>query len=138
MLHGMSETSETQQTLPVRMFRSVDVLTVAAPMAGLRADDIAVEVTDDGRLVLDGRLCHAPDPACGEIEGGNKDVLLNEWRIGPYHREIPVEVPVDGPGATVTFGNGVLVVALPITERTRPARLRLEQTAPLRGARRPS
>jgi HSP20 family molecular chaperone IbpA len=126
---------ETQE-LPVRMFRSLDTLTVAAPMAGLGVEDIAVEVTDDGRLVLDGRLCQSPRLECGEL-GSNKDVLIDEWSIGPYHREIRVGVPVDGPSATVTFGNGVLVVALPITATTRAARLTLDPVGPARGERRP-
>jgi HSP20 family molecular chaperone IbpA len=132
MLDPMLETQE----LPVRMFRSLDTLTVAAPMAGLGVDDIAVEVTEDGRLVLDGRLCQSPRLECGEL-GSHKDVLLDEWTVGPYHREIRVGVPVDGPGATVTFGNGVLVVALPITNATKAARLTLEPVGPARGERRP-
>jgi len=123
------------QPIPVRMFRSLDVLTVAAPMAGLGVEDIAVEVTDDGRVVLDGRLCQSPKVACGTLEG-NKNVLLDEWAIGPYHREVIVGVPVDGPAATVTFGNGVLVVALPIAAQTRPARLTLEPIGAARGERR--
>jgi HSP20 family protein len=117
------------------MFRSIDVLTVAAPMAGLGVEDIAVEVTDDGRVVLDGRLCRTPKLQCGELDT-HKDVLLDEWAIGPYHRELSVGVPVDGPAATVTFGNGVLVVALPIADRTRPARLTLEPIGAARGERR--
>ena len=132
MLEPMLETQE----LPVRMFRSLDTLTVAAPMAGLGVEDITVEVTEDGRLVLDGRLCHSPRLECGEL-ASHKDVLLDEWAIGPYHREIRVDVPLDGPAATVTFGNGVLVVALPITEATRAARLTLDPVGHARGERRP-
>ena len=124
------------QTVPVRMFRSLDTLTVAAPMAGLGVEDIAVEVTDDGRLVLDARLCQSPKLQCGELEH-HKEILLDEWAIGPYHREITVGVPVDGPAATVTFGNGVLVVALPIADATRPARLTLDPIGAARGERRP-
>jgi HSP20 family molecular chaperone IbpA len=123
------------QPVPVRVFRSLDTLTVAAPMAGLGVEDIAVEVTDDGRVVLDGRLCGSPKLHCGELDS-NKDVLLDEWAIGPYHREIRVGLPLDGPAATVTFGNGVLVVALPIADTTRPARLTLEPIGPARGERR--
>ena len=131
MLDSMLETQE----LPVRMFRSLDTLTVAAPMAGLGVEDIAVEVTGDGRVVLDGRLCQSPKLECGEL-AGNKDVLLDEWVIGPYHREVEAGVPLDGPAATVTFGNGVLVVALPIADTTRPARLTREPIGSARGARR--
>jgi HSP20 family protein len=120
--------------LPVKVYRSLDLLTVAAPMAGLGADDITVEVTDDGRLVLDGRLCPVSkldyrDPT------GSKDVLVNEWVFGSYHRQLSLGMPVDGPSATVTYGNGVLVVALPLSERTRPARLSLRPIGSTRGER---
>lgn len=127
--------AEQQQHVPVRMYRSIDILTIAAPMAGLGVEDITVDVTDDGRLVIDGRLCHDPKLECGELGTGNKDVLLNEWSIGPYHRELTIGTPVDGPSATVTFGNGVLVVALPLAETTRPAHLTLETIGSARGER---
>src|SRR5882724_10175896 len=99
--------------VPVKVYRSLDLLTVAAPMAGLGAEDITVEVTSDGRLVLDGRLCAVPKLDRGPLEGV-KDVLVNEWMVGPYHRELALGTPVDGQAATVTYGNGVLVVALPV------------------------
>jgi len=94
-------------------------------MAGPGAEDITVEVTGDGRLVLDGRLCPVPKLEHGPLEG-TKDVPINEWILGPYPRAPALDVPVDGPSATVTYGNGVLVVALPVVETTRPARLSLE------------
>ena len=120
--------------VPVKVYRSHDLLTVAAPMAGLGAEDITVEVTADGRLVLDGRLCPVPKLDRGPLEG-TKEVLVNEWIVGPYHRELALDTPVDGPSATVTYGNGVLVVALPIAESTRPACLSLEPIGATRGER---
>ena len=118
--------------VPVKVYRSLNLLTIAAPMAGLGAEDITVEVTADGRLVLDGRLCPVPKLGRGPLEG-TKDVLLNEWMVGPYHRELALATPVDGPSATVTYGNGVLVVALPVAETMRPARLSLEPIGATRG-----
>jgi HSP20 family protein len=106
----------TLQEIPVKMYRTEDLLTVAAPMPGLDADDVAAEIRDDGRLVLHGAL-----------RGALKDVkvlLVDEWSAGPYRREVELPVGVDGPGGRVTYGNGVLVVALPIVPRTRPAALR--------------
>jgi HSP20 family protein len=120
------------QRVPVKVYRSLDLLTVAAPMAGLGAEDITVEVTGDGRLVLDGRLCPVPKLDRGPPEG-TRDVLVNEWMVGPYHRELALGTPVDGPAATITYGNGVLVVTLPVAETTRPARLSLEPIGPTRG-----
>jgi hypothetical protein len=86
------------QHVPVKVYRSHDLLTVAAPMAGLGAEDITVEVTSDGRLVLDGRLCAVPKLDRGPLEGAN-EVLVNEWMLGPYHRELVLGTPVDGPAA---------------------------------------
>ena len=123
-----------QHRVPVKVYRSLNLLTIAAPMAGLGAEDITVEVTADGRLVLDGRLCPVPKLDHGPLQG-TKDVLVNEWMVGPYHRELALDTPVDGPSATVTYGNGVLVVALTVSDKTRPARLSLESIGATRGER---
>jgi HSP20 family protein len=120
----MQEAVEVQQ-VPVKVYRSAERLTVAAPMPGLGPENITVEVTADGYLVLDGRLR-------GGLKG-EKELLASEWSVGPYRRSLALPVPVDGTGGTATFGNGVLVVSLPIAAATRPATLRLERTGPARG-----
>jgi hypothetical protein len=93
-------------------------------------------VTPDRKLVIVGRLCSEPDQSGGTLKLPEKDVLLNEWEVGPYRRDLTLPADVDGEAATVTYGNGILVIALPVAERTRPARLTLEtaSTHP-RGAR---
>jgi HSP20 family protein len=121
----MQEAVEVQQ-VPVKVYRSAERLTVAAPMPGLGPEDITVEVTAGGYLVLDGQLR-------GGLKG-EKEVLASEWSVGPYRRTLALPAPVDGPGATATFGNGVLVVSLPLVATTRPATLTLERTGPARGA----
>ena len=116
-----------RQEIPLKVYRTPERLTVAAPMPGLEPEDISVEVTAEGRLVL-----------YGELRGvlkGDKDLLLDEWSVGNYYRELELPVPVDGELATVTYGNGVLVVALPVAERTRPAQVRLEAISSTRGER---
>ncbi len=45
-----------QQSIPVKVYRTDQRLMIAAPMAGLEPENIAVEVTADGRLVLHGDL----------------------------------------------------------------------------------
>jgi HSP20 family protein len=79
----------------------------------------------EGYLMLDGKLR-------GALKG-EKELLADEWSVGPYRRSLALPSPVDGPGATVTYGNGVLVVVLPIASTTRPATIRLERTGPARG-----
>jgi HSP20 family protein len=124
----MSERTDLQE-VAVKLYRTEDLITVAAPMPGLEAENIAVDVTADGRLVLRGQLRGALKDA--------KQILIDEWSVGPYHREVRLPCPVDGEGATVTYGNGVLVVALPVAAEMRPAQLSLSATAPTRGQRVP-
>ncbi len=74
----------------------------------------------------------------GDIRGLLKDVkelLTDEWSVGSYYREIQLPNPVDGEHANVTYGNGVLVVNLPISEKTVTATLVLEKTGSARGER---
>jgi HSP20 family protein len=116
-----------QQHIPVKVYRTDERLMVAAPMAGLEPENIVVEVTADGRLVLH-----------GDVRGMLKEVkelLLDEWSVGVYHREFALPVPVNATCANVTYGNGVLMVALPISQQRLPARLALERLAPTHGER---
>jgi len=118
------------QAIPVKMYRTDAVVTVTAPMPGLDAGHLAVEITADGRLVLEGRL--------RGMLGDVKELLVDEWSVGPYYREVALPAPVDGPGTTVTYGNGVVVVALPVVDGApRPASLTLARTSALRGIHRP-
>lgn len=108
------------QQIPVKVYRSADRLMVAAPMPGLQPEDILVEVTGSGHLIMQ-----------GQVRGLLKDVkelLLDEWTVGGYYRDLalPAGIVVDGEQATVTYGNGVLVVALPSSDVNRPARLTLQ------------
>ena len=103
-------------------------------MPGLvSSEDIVIEVTADNRLVLHADLRGELKDNVEPLE--RKEVLREEWSAGPYHRELELPTAVDGERATVTYGNGVLVVSLSMAERTRPARLTLEPAGPFRGER---
>ncbi len=122
----MQEQAKIQQ-IPVKVYRTEERLMVAAPMPGLQPDDILVEVTGNGHLVLQ-----------GDLRGMLKDIkelLLDEWSVGGYYRELPLPVAVDATLANVSYGNGVLVVTFPISETTRSARLTLETIGPDHGQR---
>jgi HSP20 family protein len=115
------------QRIPVKMYRTDERLVIAAPMPGLEPGDISVEVTADGRVLLHGNLR-------GALKG-MKQLLLDEWSVGEYHRELRLPEGVNGELANVTYGNGVLVVALPIAQQTRPAKLTLTELSPTHGSR---
>lgn len=145
-------TTRNQQSVPLKLYRTPDRLVVAAPMPGLRAEDVSVDVTASGRLILQstprGLLrdelfnVEVTDDRDGDQEvwthelwQETKQVLLNEWSARGYYRELELPVAVDASLGTVTYGNGVLVVALPVTAETRSARLRLVPVAEGRGER---
>src|SRR5437763_4320258 len=122
----MQEKAKIQQ-IPVKIYRTSDRLMVAAPMPGMQPEDIYVEVTEDGHLILQ-----------GEVRGLLKDVkelLLDEWSVGSYYREITLPDIVDGEQTNVTYANGVLVVAMVVSDVTRPATLILEKVGPAHGGR---
>lgn len=122
----MQEQSK-QQHIPVKVYRTDERLMIAAPMAGLEPENIVVEVTAEGSLILHGDL----RAMLKEV----KELLLDEWSVGVYHRELALPVPVNATCANVTYGNGVLMVTLPISQQTLPARLVLERLAPTHGER---
>lgn len=126
-LQAESQEQLTLEPVPVKMYETDDRLMVAAPMPGLEPQDIAVEVTGEGHLILHGRVR-------GFLKGVKK-LLVDEWTVGGYHRELSLPRPVDGPLATVTYGNGVLVATLPIAQRTRAAKLTMQTVAPNTGQR---
>ncbi len=122
----MQEREKIQQ-IPVKMYRTPERLMVAAPMPGLQPADITVEITPDAHLLLQGEM--------RAMLKDIKELLLDEWSVGDYYRDLPLPVAVDGELANLNYGNGVLVVALPVVERTRPAVLALDTIAPSRGER---
>ena len=126
----MATTHATQHahqmhSVPAKIYQTPLRVMVAAPMPGLEPEDISVEVTSSPALVIRGRQR-------GELKG-LKQELLNEWNVGEYERMITLPTAVDGALANVTYGNGVLVVALPIAAQTRPAHLTLAALNSTRG-----
>lgn len=115
------------QSIPVKLYRSDDRLTVAAPMPGLEPEDISTEVTADGLLILHGALR-------GQQKGVN-EIILDEWVPGNYHRELALPQPVDGGAANVTYGNGVVVIVMPMSDAFVPAQLHMTPLAHDHGVR---
>jgi HSP20 family protein len=42
-------------------------------------------------------------------------MIVEEWAIGPYYRELELPQAVSGQLTNATFGNGVLTLAMPKT-----------------------
>jgi len=107
------------QHIPIKMYRTSDRLVIATPMPGSQPEDILVKVTENSVIVQGGIRALLKDI---------KELLIDEWSVGSYYREIPLPNSVDGEHANVTYGNGVVVVSLPRCEKTVPATLVMEKT----------
>ncbi len=93
-----------QEQIPVRVYQSDSRIMVAAPMPGLEPEDIHVTVEGQNiRIHGEQRGVHQDD----------RDLLMTEWEIGPYYRDLMLPEVVDGRTANATYGNGVLVLILP-------------------------
>lgn len=116
------------QRLPIRVYRSDERVMLAAPMPGLEPEDISVTIHDD-RVVL-----HGEERGPGQHD---LDLLVAEWSVGPYHREVELPAAVDGALANATYGNGVLVVSLPKAagDSSTTAHFQLRPIAATRGER---
>jgi len=111
--------------IPVNLYANERELMIVAPMPGVAAEDISVDVTDDGRLTLRAQM-HG--------EGQERiEYITREWSYGPYQRTVDLPFAVDASRANLSFGNGVLTVALPRASRTSSAMLAVAPSGHARG-----
>jgi HSP20 family protein len=100
----MTIESQQHQTVPIQLHQTDDRLVLTAPMPALEPQDISVTISGD-RLTIR-----------GTYRGSRQDqpeVLLSEWTMGPYYRELVLPQPVNGVLTNATYGNGVLVLSMP-------------------------
>ncbi len=95
------------QRIPVRIHQTGDHLVLTAPMAGLNPQDILVTVAGE-KVRLRGAY-RGPGQA-------RRDLVLVEWTVGPYSRDVLLPHPVNGELTNATYGNGVLVLSMPKVE----------------------
>jgi HSP20 family protein len=119
----------TSQKIPVRIHRSNDRITLSAPMPGLAPEDISVTISEKTVTI------RGEDHSPGQHE---RDLLMNEWTIGPYEREVTLPHKVRGDLANATYGNGVLVLTMPVAQSDEvvgDASFHLQPLGPTRGER---
>lgn len=92
------------QPVPIRLYQTENRIMLATPMPGLEPENITVEVNSE-RVVIRGELR-------GPGQYG-RDIIVAEWTVGPYEREVQLPEPVSGRLTNATYGNGVLVLTMP-------------------------
>ena len=111
--------------IPVNLFDNERELMVVAPMPGVAPEDISVDVTDDGHLIL---------RAAQHGEGQERiEYLTREWSYGPYERTVELPCAVDAMRANLAYGNGVLSVTFPKAGSTSAGRVLVRRTGQARG-----
>jgi HSP20 family protein len=98
-------------------------------MPGLEPEDISVTVAGDKATIR------------GAVRGersGEPDLLVEEWTVGPYYRQVHLPQAVNGVLTNATYCNGVLVLVMPKATPEQPAaaaEFQLEAIEPTRGER---
>ena len=108
------------QHIPINVYETEEDIVLVAPMPGVEAENIDIQVL--GRTVT----LRASLRGHGQTD---RKYLLHEWTYGPYERSITLPVDVDAQHANASHGNGVLVLSLPRTARTRAVRVPLKQVS---------
>ena len=118
----------TAQDIPVRLSQSDSRLLLVAPMPGIKPSDILITI-EDRTVKISGQ-----QTGPGQEE---KDLIMEEWTMGPYYREVELPAAVDGELTNATFGNGVLILAMPKAreEASQSVTFKLEAIDAARGAR---
>jgi HSP20 family protein len=115
-----------RQTVPLRLYETDDQIMLVAPMPGLEPEDITVSIRGD-QIEIQGA-------ERGPRQHG-RDLLLDEWTIGPYYRKASLPESVNGPLTNATYGNGVLVLSMPKMEAGKPGAQADFQLHPIASAR---
>ncbi len=110
--------------IPVNLTEADDDLVLHAAMPGAEPENISITVTEDAitlRSTARGRSAR------------DKKTLIEEWRIGEYHRVVKLPHPIDSRHVNVTYNNGVLTVSMPKSERTTPREINVRKVKGARG-----
>jgi HSP20 family protein len=101
-------------TPSVEVFERDNNLVVRAELPGADADDVRVELTDDG-LVIEGERRREHEEG---LEGGYR----SEIEYGRFYRLIPLPEGANIDQAQARINNGVLEVAIPLADARRQRR----------------
>jgi HSP20 family protein len=106
------------QHIPVNVYETDEDVLIIAPMPGVEAENIDVEVL--GKRVTLRASLRGPGQQ-------NRRYLIHEWSYGPYERVVELPVEVDGENANASHSNGVLALSLPKSTRARSVKVPLRQ-----------
>jgi HSP20 family molecular chaperone IbpA len=109
--------SGTEGQLTVDVYQTPSDIIIESAIAGVKAEDIDVNVTNDSISIKGAR--HR------EKKVSDEDYLYQECYWGRFARSIILPQEVDPENADVTFKNGILTVRLPKTSKKKTRKLKV-------------
>lgn len=109
---------EPEGQLTVDVYQTPDDIFIESAIAGVRPEDIDIDVTSDS-IVIRGAREH-------ERRASDEDYLYQECYWGRFARSIILPQEVDPESAEVTFKNGILTVKLPKLNKRKTRKLRVK------------
>ena len=109
--------SEPEGQLTVDVYQTPDDIVVESAIAGVRPEDIDIQVTADSIAIRGSRR--------REKEVSDEDYLYQECYWGRFARSIILPQEVDPDSADVTFKNGILTVRLPKVDKKKAKKLKV-------------
>ncbi len=116
-MKGWTE-DEPEGQLTVDVYQTPAEIVVESAIAGVKPDDIDINVTSDSISIKGARR--------RETQAADEDYLYRECYWGRFARSIILPQEVDPEGANVTFKNGILTVRLPKANKRRTKKLEVK------------
>jgi HSP20 family molecular chaperone IbpA len=108
---------EPEGQLTVDVYQTPDAIVVESAIAGVRPEDIDINVTSES-ISIKGFRSH-------QDATGEKEYLYQECYWGRFARSIIFPQEIDPEDAEVTFKNGILTVRLPKISKRRTRKLQV-------------
>jgi HSP20 family protein len=110
--------NETEGQLTVDVYQTPSDIVVESAIAGVKPDDIDVNVTNDSITIKGERR--------REKAVKDEDYFYQECYWGKFSRSVILPQEVDPEAAEVTFKNGILTVRLPKLNRKKSKKLKVK------------
>lgn len=113
-----AESGEPEGQLTVDVYQTPNDIVVESAIAGVKPEDIDVNVTQDSIVIRGARE--------REESAETEDYLYQECYWGRFARSIILPQEIDPEGARVTFKNGILTVRMPKVNKKRSKKLNVK------------
>jgi HSP20 family protein len=113
---GESASARTWSPI-VDIYEDQDGIVLQADLAGVRREDIEIEVTGDVLTISGERKF---------IETEGRNYLRLERPYGPFRRSFNIGLPISQSNVKASLKDGVLEVCLPKAEETKPKKIEVE------------